>query len=738
MEINLTIAAQATERWQSRSNVREPNLAKLSIGRVAEVESPERIQLRLNRLAEAATRGIAASAVLGPEEDIGTEMPSSTPSLVETVGLERVMGRSDFLGINFLELALAVSRFVGRINIRFSPDRTAGFGTGFMISPRLLLTNNHVLRDKEAAVHSEVEFDYQYDRNGRLLPVVVFALEPETLFLTSQELDYTLVAVRERSLNGIDVKRYGWTRLIGAQGKALLGDSLNIIQHPKGEAKQIVLRSNQLVDLFDRFAHYVTDTEPGSSGSPVYNDQWELVALHHSGVPKRENGNYLAKDGSVWRPGMDPEDLEWVANEGIRVSSLVEHIKGQPLETPLQHQLRDDLLELEPPDPIEAARMAAAAGSHRRSRRKTSERKEVTQPNGGPLLNTAELQTISWTIPLEVTVRLGAPMMVGEPISVSGSATRLPDSTSLSGLPAPSVPTPALPRSQPPALREALLELEAASAREYYSEARDQRARETYYQEVTAHLDQWDAVEVYRRLSELTKKTHKNPLRYQPALHLYPWVDLHEARPKPVLKSIYSGQSFDPRDFIEADFRIEQERARLQEVLLREASLSILTQEQLDLVEASLPFNCEHVVPQSWFGKREPMKGDLHHLFACEIDCNSFRSNIPYFDFADFEEAIRDACGKREEGRFEPSAGKGAVARATLYFLLRYPKEINRTHKEYTEDRIRILLDWHERFPVTRYELHRNAAIFEKQGNRNPLIDFPDWAGKMDFTHGLG
>ena len=65
------------------------------------------------------------------------------------------------------------------------------------------------------------------------------------------------------------------------------------------------------------------------------------------------------------------------------------------------------------------------------------------------------------------------------------------------------------------------------------------------------------------------------------------------------------------------------------------------------------------------------MRGDLHHLFACESGCNSFRGNVPYFDFPDFEEAVRGECGKREEGRFEPANGKGAVARATLYFLLR-------------------------------------------------------------------
>jgi endonuclease I len=170
----------------------------------------------------------------------------------------------------------------------------------------------------------------------------------------------------------------------------------------------------------------------------------------------------------------------------------------------------------------------------------------------------------------------------------------------------------------------------------------------------------------------------------------------------------------------------------------REAATSLSIEAQQNFLEANLPYNCEHVVPQSWFGKREPMRGDLHHLFACETECNGFRGNVPYFDFADFEEVIRDACGKLEATGFEPAAGKGPVARATLYFLLRYPGEINQSTKEYTVDRIQQMLQWHRRFKVGRYEQHRNAAIFEKQGNRNPLIDFPEWADDIDFARGLG
>jgi endonuclease I len=220
---------------------------------------------------------------------------------------------------------------------------------------------------------------------------------------------------------------------------------------------------------------------------------------------------------------------------------------------------------------------------------------------------------------------------------------------------------------------------------------------------------------------------------------VYPWVDLHETPAGFKIRSVYSGIEFDPAELIEADARIDQERLRLAEVFAKEATFSLLgAEEQLDMLEASLPYNCEHVVPQSWFNKKEPMRGDLHHLFALESGCNSFRGNTPYFDFLDFGEAIRQNCGKREENKFEPNTGKGAIARAVFYFLLRYPRLINRTSQEYTADRLEILLRWHQENPPDRYELHRNKAIFEKQGNRNPLIDHPEWAQKIDFKKGLG
>ncbi|MFI9155501.1 endonuclease I family protein [Streptomyces sp. NPDC053367] len=268
-----------------------------------------------------------------------------------------------------------------------------------------------------------------------------------------------------------------------------------------------------------------------------------------------------------------------------------------------------------------------------------------------------------------------------------------------------------------------------ARERPYYDRTADSAARDAYY----AGVGTGDGDALRRALTTLLTETHEPQPRYKPMRLVYPWVDLHKDGR---LRSIYSGRDFSPEELIRADAAVAEARlARVQELLLQESTAGPAEFEaEFDALEASMPFNCEHVVPQSWFAKKEPMRGDLHHLFACEVGCNSYRGNFPYFDFPDFDETVRDACGMRERTGFEPQEGKGAVARATLYFLLRYPGQVGDAEREFPEERLPVLLEWHEREAVTEYERHRNAAIAEIQGNRNPLIDHPEWAREIDFA----
>jgi V8-like Glu-specific endopeptidase len=81
-----------------------------------------------------------------------------------------------------------------------------------------------------------------------------------------------------------------------------------IIGHPSGGGLVFSLNDNELLDHGDPTdfrVHYRTPTEPGSSGSPVFNGLWELIALHHAGDALMERihgpGKYQANEGIAFR-----------------------------------------------------------------------------------------------------------------------------------------------------------------------------------------------------------------------------------------------------------------------------------------------------------------------------------------------------------------------------------------------------------------------------------------------------
>lgn len=271
--------------------------------------------------------------------------------------------------------------------------------------------------------------------------------------------------------------------------------------------------------------------------------------------------------------------------------------------------------------------------------------------------------------------------------------------------------------------------LKLEEERGYYDADKDRLDVVNYYRRVDL---QSGGSEVFRQLHQILLDTHNSIFSYSASrTHLYSGVDIREDGN---LHSLYSGQQLDAEELIREDFRTERLRKDFMESLaLHDQSEETGFQE---LIEEKFGFNVEHVVPQSWFSKSSPMRGDLHHLFICENECNSYRSNIPYYDFADYNpeayrETIRNACGKRGGTiRFEPESGKGEAARAVLYFLVRYPGKIERQNERVD---IKLLLNWHKEHPVSLHEKHRNQLIFELQGNRNPFIDLPEIADQIEY-----
>jgi V8-like Glu-specific endopeptidase len=232
----------------------------------------------------------------------------------ENAVLERIVNVSPALGIEFLELGKLAARTVARVNAGSS------FGTGFMVSPSLLLTTNRILPEPDIAAKTTVDFDYELTA-GELKQPHTFKLEPDRFFLTNAKLDFTLVHVADRSTDLVPLSDFGFNRLNGELGKILCGESINIVHYPGGGLKSVLLRSGVLRDYVDNFLHYEAATSAGSLGAPIFNDQWEVIGLHHAAV-------------SV---GGKP------TNEGMRTSSILRACREAFLPDPAMQELLDQV-----------------------------------------------------------------------------------------------------------------------------------------------------------------------------------------------------------------------------------------------------------------------------------------------------------------------------------------------------------------------------------------------------------
>ncbi|HVY75198.1 MAG TPA: DNA/RNA non-specific endonuclease [Puia sp.] len=282
-------------------------------------------------------------AMISPEENLEKRRALLDTSSAEPANFafERAIGDNDAVYSNFVELIAAAKSKVGKVVVKTGARATA-FATGFLVSSDLLLTNWHVFNAKADVADSEVEFFYEYDISGEPMPVITFRLEADRFFYSSQGLDYCLVAVSPQDITGTHkLTELGYLFLDPSIGK--IGneneEKLNIIHHPDGDYKQLSIRENLFVKITDTTIWYQTDTAQGSSGSPVFNDQWQVVALHHMGIAKtNDKGEYVDKNGMaipVTNGQVDESRLVWIANEGIRISVLLSDVLSKYPNNPL-------------------------------------------------------------------------------------------------------------------------------------------------------------------------------------------------------------------------------------------------------------------------------------------------------------------------------------------------------------------------------------------------------------------
>jgi endonuclease G len=272
--------------------------------------------------------------ILGADENLAKrkEMLAAVKQEPIDFAFERAIGKNDSVYSNFVELIRNAKQKVGRIAIK-NGNKNIGFATGFMVAENLLLTNWHVFKTIEEVADSEIQFFYELDTLGNPGTAVSFKLKSEIFYHSNKELDYCFVAVSPLDISSkVILNDIGYIFLDPALGK--LGneeeEALNIIHHPDGDYKQLSIRKNLFVKISPTSIWYQTDTAPGSSGSPVFNDQWQVVALHHMGVGRKNDaGDYIDKDGKIIpkvNGTIDASKVVWDANEGIRISVILKDL----------------------------------------------------------------------------------------------------------------------------------------------------------------------------------------------------------------------------------------------------------------------------------------------------------------------------------------------------------------------------------------------------------------------------
>ncbi len=163
-------------------------------------------------------------------------------------------------------------------------------------------------------------------------------------------------------------------------------------------------------------------------------------------------------------------------------------------------------------------------------------------------------------------------------------------------------------------------------------------------------------------------------------------------------------------------------------------------------------YNREHLFPQGFFNEDAPMKNDYHHVRPTDNVVNGKRSNYP---FGTVGNATWTSTNGSKLGIsnfpgyggtvFEPiDEFKGDVARSLLYFITRYedrvqnfetsdvnnPQDGTRT-RVFEQWYINLLLNWHQKDPVSAFEIARNNYAYTYQGNRNPFVDRPEFVSMI-------
>jgi endonuclease G, mitochondrial len=189
-----------------------------------------------------------------------------------------------YLDIGFVQQALTQAKSVCWVEINGRPE-----GTGFLLTQNLVLTNFHVLApfpQQEIAVNPQnikLRFGRYTNELGEETPGQIFKLDSHSPILHSSRtdnLDYVLLQVEDAILQAENIQPVSWNQFLLPTGDK----GINILQHPDGETMKMALSQDGITGVYqeNNIVQYISKTNNLSSGSPCFNDNWQLVALHHA------------------------------------------------------------------------------------------------------------------------------------------------------------------------------------------------------------------------------------------------------------------------------------------------------------------------------------------------------------------------------------------------------------------------------------------------------------------------
>ncbi len=272
---------------------------------------------------------LALLTILKDLEKMGSSKADVAIGVADQEMLEKIIDKNGLKQVSWLAEGLEKAKSVCKIH---TPDDF--IGTGFLVKGGFIFTNNHVIGSASVAQFSKVEFGYQSSDNDS-----VFYELDHTTFITSRLLDYTMVKVKdtypEKKLNS-----WGALSLNPAIPKE--GDLLTIIQHPKGRPQELAF-SDEGNSVWEHRLHYKVSTEPGSSGSPVFDLDWNVVAIHHAGGNLRINtqgDTKLVNEGILFKYIQEDIDKRFKGEHTDLPENIEDEISG-PLKTILVYNNKD-------------------------------------------------------------------------------------------------------------------------------------------------------------------------------------------------------------------------------------------------------------------------------------------------------------------------------------------------------------------------------------------------------------